>query len=488
MRRTQGTTTLLNEARGADDPAPASPEQERAIADLVKVRETNTSVMVYTFNTGQWTRDSVDVRADLQKLFSNTRSADVLVVGLQEVPTGEAGSMEEPIKRALDGRYTHCFTDSTSQSWRGWKANLAKFGLSTLVFSRNGFPGEVRSAGKRRRLKNTLTKQSLVSFLAINGPGVGRCDLRVVNTHAPFKGPLDTIVHFAKLHSVLIESNGVYANTILLGDFNSRFNKMTFNKNVSGTSASQQAAFDKYLCDSFALMNLYTKWYEEGAEGTFKEYLLQHGDAPCEEGAPRGMFGGPRRSSPYNRALDQLIEADEFGVLMKSAPTRVNQYIHHVKQIDNFPLVKTVLQALTHGAHLLSSMQEGAIDFPPTYKVEPNAGQPAVITGLKDDKKRRMPGYADRVAWITPGDVRVRCDLYNAFPINLHSDHLPVFALLKLRRERGDDRTVASSDTAPASVASDRVLEPFSVSVSGEKMGAAVLVAAVLSMLVFAMR
>nr|XP_043638814.1 type I inositol polyphosphate 5-phosphatase 2 isoform X2 [Erigeron canadensis] len=78
---------------------------------------------------------------------------------------------------------------------------------------------------------------------------------------------------------------------------------------------------------------------------------------------------------------------------------------------------------------------EGAIDFPPTYKYEVNSDR-YVGENPKEGEKRRTPAWCDRILWMGKG-IRQLC--YNQAAIKM-SDHRPVSSVFAIEVEVFDPR------------------------------------------------
>lgn len=78
------------------------------------------------------------------------------------------------------------------------------------------------------------------------------------------------------------------------------------------------------------------------------------------------------------------------------------------------------------GDKVFANFQEGEINFPPTFKIDPKTGQYSV---------NRVPSYCDRILWHSlPARVDlVKCVQYTSLVNFKQSDHIPVFGEYELR-------------------------------------------------------
>ena len=90
---------------------------------------------------------------------------------------------------------------------------------------------------------------------------------------------------------------------------------------------------------------------------------------------------------------------------------------------------------------------EGALAFPPTYKVDRGTAD-----AYDTSKKRRVPSWTDRVLWRTAAGGAVTCpdgaDVYTSAKGVLTSDHLPVVARIEARVRGARDAAPAGGTRA----------------------------------------
>ncbi|XP_020240427.1 type IV inositol polyphosphate 5-phosphatase 9-like isoform X2 [Cajanus cajan] len=75
--------------------------------------------------------------------------------------------------------------------------------------------------------------------------------------------------------------------------------------------------------------------------------------------------------------------------------------------------------------HVFQGWHEGAIEFPPTYKYQPNSKDYQACDQQHASKKRRSPAWCDRIIWFGKGMKQIQ---YNRSESRL-SDHRPVRAM-----------------------------------------------------------
>jgi len=439
-----------------------TPTEEAAIAQLVKERSPapvvtsgddapGTSLTAVTFNTGLWgggrssAEDSAKVPRLLKEVLKDVNT-DLAIVALQEVPSrGWPGAMSKAFDDALD-QYDVSFIDTTWDKWlsAGAVPESLNFGLMTMVLTRKEWSGEVVKIDRRVRVANTYTKQSMVSALEIRD-GRAPVPLLVVNTHAPFTNDgRDTIEHFGTIEPHLRNELGAYVNTILLGDFNSRFSKMDFGKKLKNLDDDAKATFDRILCTSHALLQEYHLYVDNtDRPATFRKHLEELPDsarcggdttqrgmtstAHCDETSLAGMHEERKYTDSLVNMLDHLIKEDELTTLVTG---RGDQIALRYNEFDNKADVSTDrVERAAKAINLFRSMREAPIDFPPSYKIvtsEGHIGRPAQITGLKKEGALRMPGFADRIMYVEGPSTTIQSTKYQACNINLLSDHLMV--------------------------------------------------------------
>ena len=90
------------------------------------------------------------------------------------------------------------------------------------------------------------------------------------------------------------------------------------------------------------------------------------------------------------------------------------------------------LQIERSAGRAFAGWSEGALAFPPTYKVDRGT-----VDTYDTSKKRRVPSWKDRVLWRTAAGGAVTCpdgaDVYTTAKGVLTSDHLPVVARIEAR-------------------------------------------------------
>jgi phosphatidylinositol-bisphosphatase len=110
------------------------------------------------------------------------------------------------------------------------------------------------------------------------------------------------------------------------------------------------------------------------------------------------------------RAVDVLLERGMLDVMRANDQLRIER----------------------NAGRAFAGWSEGALAFPPTYKVDRGT-----CDTYDTSKKQRVPSWTDRVMWRTAGGGAVTCpdgaDVYTSAKGVLTSDHLPVVARIEAR-------------------------------------------------------
>ncbi len=299
---------------------------------------------------------------------------DLLVFCFQEVGKG-SNLIEQMIWNMYNLQYSSISSDSACLSF-------TKFQIKTIVL-----------ANSLLRIKNvhynseciSLTKGFVETIIRL--PFMNLPEIRIYNTHFPFKSPKETKTFYANLSKRFQQSLG-RVPVFVSGDINSRslLTPECYAKNI-------RLDYENDKNNAYCRLKNYLELLP------FDKTLLVS-------------------SRKRSRAI---IEPKNCTDWQKTFPMRPSAKV--VKDL----LVQSDFINQSKNTGLFKDFQEGDINFFPTYKRDPSSG----AFSLHKGSEGRLPGYADRILFHTNTNHPVEVKKYQSMAIK-GNDHLPLFGLFHI--------------------------------------------------------
>ena len=341
------------------------------------------SVGIFSWNIGDNVTsshfDQIKLHVDQH---TNNQSPDLLVFCFQEVGK-KAGDIEKLLWDRYNLQYQIISSDSACFS-------LTNFQIKTVVLA-----NAIQKKGIR--LENKIQhKPECVSFTKgfvetiIQLPLSTLPEIRIYNTHFPFKSPKETRSFYAKLFK-RFQSSLRRIPIFVTGDINSR----------------SLLTPECYIKDVVTNCGLHRNENAYCRLNSFLETL------PFEESL----------SVSSRDKYTSTIQVGNCADWQKTFPTNPSMGV--VRDL----LVQSDFINQSKGSGLFDGFQEGEITFLPTYKRNTSSG----VFSLRKGSAGRLPGYADRILFYSGVNHPVQVKTYQSIALK-GNDHLPLFGLFRIAK------------------------------------------------------